>query len=190
MRPGAWSWITTSPIALRASKVRRGEKSQTFRSNPWDFHQASDQICQDRSNKKIYCTYLIILSPLLVCLGYIYIYIYRYVYAHTCLCILLRIYYITYNFKYNIDTFHANHSQCLRKLHSEARRRRSKPSIQATACEQHLGVSAETVVVLVMKSGGVYQNNWWFYHAKIWFLDETGWKWMKMVVLLSQMLGT
>ena len=29
--------------------------------NPWDFHQASDQICQDTSNKKIYCTYLIIL---------------------------------------------------------------------------------------------------------------------------------
>ena len=82
VRPGAWSWITTSPIALRASKVRWGEQSQTFRSNPWDFHQASDKNCQDTSNKKIYCTYLIILSPLLVCLGYIYmIYIY-YIYMH------------------------------------------------------------------------------------------------------------
>ena len=91
----------------------------------------------------------------------IYIYdIYIYIYAHTCLSIILHIYYITYNFTYNIDTFHANHSQCRRKLHSEARRRRSKPSIQATACEQHLGVSAETVVVLVMKSGGVYHKQW------------------------------
>ena len=86
VRPGAWSWITTSPIALRASKVRWGEQSQTFRSNPWDFHQASDKNCQDTSNKKIYCTYLIILSPLLVCLGYIYIWyiymIYIFIYMH------------------------------------------------------------------------------------------------------------
>ena len=161
--------------------MRWGEQSQTFRSNPWDFHQTSDKNCQDTSNKKIYCTYLIILSPLLVCLGYIYmIYIYDlyiYIYAHTCLSIILHIYYITYNFTYNIDTFHANHSQCRRKLHSEARRRRSKPSIQATACEQHLGVSAETVVVLVMKSGGVYHKQWWFYHEKYGFwmtLDENG----------------